>query len=867
MGEVYRARDPKLDRDVAIKVLPPDFADNVERLARFEREAKSLAALNHPNIATIFGFETDETSKAHFLVMELVEGEDLADHIARGPIPVDDAISLFIQIAEGLEAAHEKGIIHRDLKPANIKVGPDGRVKILDFGLAKALDPQDGASDPNLSQSPTMTAAATMRGEIMGTAAYMSPEQARGQDVDRRSDLWAFGVVMWESLTGRSLFLEDTVSDTLASVLRSQPDLASLPPSIPRSLTRVIERCLRKAARERLGDAGAARLDLEEASSTSSSEEAGAPTESRRQLLIAWGLAALASVVAVTLGWRGVTKPQQRTPATSRVTVTAPYLEPEETKSVAVSPDGQTIVYFGREGGVRRLYRRRLDSLEAEPIAGSEGGWGFHFFSPDGRWLAQMAEREQILLEKIPVEGGRPVPLVLGSAWRGGSWGESGNLVVGRVEDNTIHLLSEDGGPSSPVTRVDEGEAGHWEPKFLPGDQSIVFTVDRGREGFRIAAKRLDSAGHKVLFEGREPAYLESGHLVFHREDGLWAVRFNVESLETLGEPVALPDVPFVALRAPAFDASSSGTLVYTPLSSAIRGRLAWLDRSGDEIPLELPPGAYAHPRVSPDGRRIAFVVLDQVGSSGRRGHEDVMTLELGSRQPRLVDVESRNNHAPLWGLGSDALFFNGNNWKGGFKKTVFAVADGEVRDLGAFNEDVISLSGWVGEQLLVRIVRFETDGDVGLIDTESGDIRFLLDGEENIWSVCASPDGRWIAYSEARQSSADVVVRPVDAPLSRSWPVGQGHFPLWVERDGRQELFMINDGVLFSVAMSSEPPFVLGDPKPLFSGPYFEAPFYVRPYDYDPNRDRFLVVRQNTTPRSLVVVQNVSQELSSAFD
>jgi serine/threonine-protein kinase len=864
MGEVYRAEDTKLGRQVAIKLLLEEVASDPERLARFDRAARLLASLTPPNVATLHGAERD--GDTHFLVMELVDGETLADRIARGPLPVDEAIDVFVQIAEGLAAAHERGIIHRDLKPANIKLGEGDppSVKILDFGLAKAIAPEIETGDPALSNSPTLTMAATMRGEILGTAAYMSPEQAKGKSVDRRADTWAFGVTLYEALTGQRPFRGEDAPTIMARVLDREIDFAPLQGESA-GFRRLLARCLEKDPSRRYRDMGDVRLDLEELAGGSGQISDPPRFAPRFREVVAWAAALLLGLTAAsTLLSRDPAGPLSvAAPRTVRTTVEAPHLEPEEAYSVTISPDGRTIVYFGRHEGVRQLYRRDLDSLEAQPIEGSQGTWGFQFFSPDGRWIAHMSDSDDLELEKIPIDGGRPIDLVQGLTWSGGDWHEDGTLVVGRTEFKTLHTLPDAGGESTPLTTLAPGEIQHADPHYLPGGKSVIFAVEASRYQYRLAVQRPGDAGHTMLFEGRRPHYLESGHLLYQREDGLWAVPFDPASVTATGEPMPVPDVPYVALAVAAFGASSGGTLVFAAPGTAARGPLVWLDREGKETSLGLPDGAYIHPRLSPDGERVVFVALDQVGGFGRHGHSDLLMLERDSLQPRLLAVPSRVNKAPQWGNDSETLVFEGGSETTGLT-SLWVARGGELRDVGLSNPDVIKPGGWlVDGRIVAQMTRSETNGDIVFIDLESGEVEDVLAGPESVNTAELSPDGRWIVYSIDTLDEARISVRSTDPRSSATWDISEGDFPQWVDNDGG-ELFFLRDDALMSLRMRSDPPFADGDPEVVARGPYFEAPLYFRPYDYDPATDRFLVVRHHTAPRSLVIVQGLHHELGS---
>ncbi len=522
MGEVYKARDTKLGREVAIKVLPPVYVRDPEWVARFEREARMLAALNHPNIATIHGLEQSEG--AHYLVMELVPGETLAERLRQGPLGIEQALRIGSQIAEALEAAHEKGVMHRDLKPANVKVTPEGRVKVLDFGLAKAYA-AEGAQD--ISQAATLTALPTEEGRILGTAAYMSPEQARGKPVDKRTDIWAFGCVLYELLTGKRLFRGESPTDTVAAVLEREPDWQKLPPATPSKIRDLLRRCLQKDASRRLRDIGDARIEIEEAVSAPAvalpTSSVTIPNGARNFWQTRWAPVAVLIAVAILSAGIGFwyRKPVRNEGPVARLTITFPasqQLASLETHSVAISPDGTNLVYAASEQGVSQLYLRPIGSLEARLIPGTEGG-SAPFFSSDGRWIGFFAGAK---LKKIPVAGGPAITLCDSPTNHGGDWGPDGSIYFAPQEISGIWRVSADGGTPEPVTTLDRqgGETAHLWPQILPGGKAILFTAwtGPGMDEDYLAIQTLGTSRHRILVRGAGGGYYSpSGHLVYVR--------------------------------------------------------------------------------------------------------------------------------------------------------------------------------------------------------------------------------------------------------------------------------------------------------------------------------------------------------------
>jgi hypothetical protein len=566
MGEVYQAHDTNLGRDVAIKVLPEAFAHDAERLSRFQREAKMLAALNHPNIATIYGLE--QSGGSHYLVMELVPGDTLQQRVKReGPVPIEEALAIAKQIAEALEAAHEKSIIHRDLKPANVKLTPDGKVKVLDFGLAKAFAGDTSTED--MGNSPTLSMAATMQGVILGTAAYMSPEQAKGKAVDKRTDIFAFGAVLYELLTGKPAFHGDDMGDILATVVKTDPDWSRLPEATPSTIRTLLRRCLRKDKRQRLSDATDVRIEIEDsiAAPKGSAVTQAAPVSTSKLLAAVAAILAIIAVVASWALWRS-TRPVEHPLVRLDVDLGPDVL----LGSVAgvdevISPDGTRIVYVSQG----RLFTRRLDQPIATELAGTQGA-DAPFFSPDGQWVAFFSGGK---LQKISVAGGSAIALCNAANGRGGSWGEDGNIIAALSATGGLSLIASAGDPPTPVTDLPNGETTHRWPQILPGRKAVLFTAGVGAGAFNTAnIEVMTLADHitKTLVRGGTfGRYLPSGHLVYVNRGTLFAVPFDVDRLEVHGTPAPVLDqIDYNAGQGSAqIDFSQTGTLIYR--GSALR--------------------------------------------------------------------------------------------------------------------------------------------------------------------------------------------------------------------------------------------------------------------------------------------------------
>ncbi|HEV8375883.1 MAG TPA: protein kinase, partial [Candidatus Polarisedimenticolia bacterium] len=630
MGVVWKATDTTLDREVAIKILPEIFSEDAERLARFEREAKLIASLNHPNIATIHGLH--EADGVHFLAMELVEGEDLAKRIQRGAMPVEEALPAARQIAEALEAAHEHGIIHRDLKPANILLTPEGKVKVLDFGLAKAFEPEAPSGSP--SMSPTMTSMGTRVGMILGTAAYMSPEQARGRPVDRRADIWAFGCVLYEMLAGKPAFGGETISDTLAAVLRAEPDWQALPPGTGGSLTKLLLRCLTKDPKQRLRDIGEARIALEETPAAAGEVTDTVPVAVVRRVMLPWALAALLAVaLAATWAFRRSTAVPSDLPGVMRLKV-------ELSKGGALpgnvglgaaailSPDGRTLAFIAGEERSRKLYVHRLDRAETMALSGTDGARG-PFFSPDGHWIGFFSSRG---LMKVGTEGGAPVRIadLKSDQGRGGCWDENDLIVFASGFDTALSKARSTGGKSEPLTQLAAAsdERSHRWPSPLPGGKAVLFMTQRTGQDYDdadIEAAEIATGRRKLLLHGGSyPRYAPGGRLLFVRQNVLFAAPFDAERLEVTGPAKPVLEGVLASTGdqesgdgSAQYSLSAAGTLVYRESEIQDRSQateFVWVDRAGKETPAFQEPMRVLGFRISPDGTRVAMEARTERG-------------------------------------------------------------------------------------------------------------------------------------------------------------------------------------------------------------------------------------------------------------
>jgi serine/threonine-protein kinase len=867
MGEVYRATDTKLRREVAIKILPELFTKDAERLARFEREAVMLAQLHHPHIASIFGLE--ESSGIRALVMELVEGPTLADRLRAGALPIDEALSIARQIAEALEEAHEKGIVHRDLKPQNVKAPVDGKVKVLDFGLAKAMDQASGAvsgSDPSRSptlvNSPTLTSVqGTQLGVILGTAAYMAPEQARGGTIDRRADIWAFGVLLYEMLTGRSLFEAETVSDTLAGVLKTEVDFSELPPRTPASIRLLLRRCLERNPKNRLRDIGDARLVLAEAR-VEDDAVAGAPSGWARAL--PWAVAAVFAVAAIALlaARSGPTVPQDRLLTTFGILVPQDSYVPRSDRPVLdLSADGRTLLFVAEGNDRRRIMRRTLDRLDASPIPGTEGAEDPRI-SPDGRWIAFFADGS---LRKIPVEGGVATVLADARAPRGLSWAPDGSLVFSALYNGGLKRIGPTGGAPIDVTTLDveHGERSHRWPQVLPDGHTAIFTVgDRSSpgdyDGAKIDAVDLGTGKRTTILQGARTArYTKAGYLVYQHQETLMAARFDPKVLKLTGPPFTIQEHVGgeVSSGVAYFAVGDAGTIAFAPIGAIPQERVVVLvDAKGNETELPIPAAAYNRPRFSPDGKTIAVTI-----GSGAASDDDLFLVEPASGRIQRLTFGQGHGH-PLWSRdGRTITYTKGRSGEVGFASRA---ADGSGGEKLLKATTTMGFSdAWLPDGKRLLVTDASESIDIGMLDTEKETFTPVFANPAAAeYAASLSPDGRYVAYTSTETGTDEVFVETFP-PGGGRWQAstGGGNAPTW-SRDGRRLFFLQGDGVM-KADVETGGVFRSGAPRKLFSGPYDLRTPPARNYDVGEG-DRFVLIKRkflSGIPRQLVILDGWS--------
>ena len=871
MGEVYSARDTNLNRDVALKVLPELFARDRDRVTRFKREAQILATLNHPNIAAIYGLE--ESPGAQALVLELVDGQTLADRVAVGPISLEETLAIGRQVVEALEAAHEKGIIHRDIKPANIKISGNGVVKVLDFGLAKVWD---GAPPGDLSGSPRLTSTDFADRTIMGTPAYMSPEQARCKPLDRRTDIWSFGCVLYEMLTGRAPFAGETISDTIAAILDREPDWNALPPTTPVSIRRLLRRCLEKDRKRRLDSAADARLEFDDAHASPAAILAPAGNTSNRVTRMA--IAALASVAIIgTLAAWVLTRPAvMPVMLPARFAIVPPVAQPMNvsgpSRDLALSPNGRHLVYrfAGTTTAGSPMMVRAIDRLDAQPLAGVGGAYA-PFISHDSQWIGFFANAQ---LKKVSIAGGPVITLCeVSGTPLGATWGDDNTITFATTIPSGLWRVSASGGEPTVLTTPDgvQHEASHAFPSALPRGRGVLFTIATAGQADRsqVAVLDLKTGQRKTLIRrGGDAQYVATGHLIFAAAGALRAVRFDPISLEVLSEPVTVVErVMSKPSGAANYSVSRSGTLVYMP--DGVGGQaplrtLVWVDRKGHEETINAPLRSYGPPRLSPDGTRVAIGILD-------KGDTDIWIWDLAGETLRRLTFAPGMDGLPVWTPDGRRIVFMSD--RTGVLNLYSHASDGsgsvERLTTSAYPQWPSSITPngkWLaGFDILPKAAA----SSIVFFPTAPVPVDQLAETRFEGGFAEFSPNGRYVAYQSAESGQLEVYVRPFPNVELGRWQVSTagGTRPAWA-RNGSELFYLDRSNTFTGVQVrTSGSAFVYGSPAKVFDAKYVESN-PARHYDVSPDGRRFLMIKDsaegdpNATPASMVVVEHWFEEL-----
>jgi serine/threonine-protein kinase len=879
MGEVYRARDTKLHRDVALKILPDAFAHDPDRLARFQREAEVLASLNHPNIAHLYGLEEVDPSPvatapaAMALVMELVDGATIDDRLVQGALPTDHALAIARQIAAALEAAHSQGIVHRDLKPANVKLKDDGTVKVLDFGLAKAADPARGSgltAHDDVTNSPTIT----RQGVILGTAAYMAPEQARGKPTDKRVDIWAFGCVLYEMLTGSRAFGGGDITETMVAIMRGEPDWSRLPSDTPATVRMFLRRCLEKDPRDRVHDIADVRLALNGAFDAPEGPADQAQPLTRSRLLMLGGGALALALATGGVVW--MLRPAASTPAVRRFRVTtapAVLAIANTNRDIAITPTGTAVVYFAGQGTDRQMYVRPLDAIDSLPLRRADRFYE-PLVSPDGRWIAFIDETD-LTLRKVPVSGGPPVAITrIGREMLGATWGTDDTIVFALNESGAgLKRVPAAGGTPTTLTspREEDGEVMHSWPTFLPGGRTVLYAVrsSSSASDVRIDAVDLATGQRKViLHNATSPRYSPGGHLVYAIENGLRAVRFDPDRLEVVGDPIrVVEDVVTKSSGGASFDIASDGTLVYVSGSNYIPRRLVWVDRTGTRMPISAPLRGYIAARVSPDGTRAALDIRDQ--------QSDIWIWDFARAALTRFTSDPAVDSNPVWMPDGRTLVYT--SARTGVQVVFSQDADGvgPVTQLTDGPNPQVSRSVSAdGSRLFFDEYGANRSEDLMALDVAAPRrIVPILQSPANERNGEISPSGRWIAYSSDESGRHEVYVRPYPNLENRRWQISvDGGLQPAFSRRGDELFFVGRDGKLMVSDLRDSGGLVASTPRTLLEPQYYSlqsaanAVVTGRGYDVSPDGRRFLMIESADFPANsggIVVVLNWADELN----
>jgi Tol biopolymer transport system component/predicted Ser/Thr protein kinase len=876
MGEVYKARDTRLDRIVAIKVLPAHLADRAELRERFEREAKTIASLNHPHICTLY--DTGHQDGIDFLVMEYLEGEALTQRLQKGALPLEQLLQYAIEISDALDKAHRKGVTHRDLKPGNIMITKTG-TKLLDFGLAKLKQEVAPANVP-LSELPTAKDPLTAQGTIVGTLQYMAPEQLEGKEVDARTDIFAFGAVVYEMATRKRAFEGKTQASVIGAILRDDPPpISSLQPMTPPALDRVVKRCLAKETDERWQSANDLTKELKwiaeggsQATFSPTAASKGIRVLGRRPLALGLGSLLLGMAIASLATWNLKPAPTQSPKPVSRFTMTLPPGQQlagvDIGPAVALSPDGTHVAYVARQGGTQLLYHRAMDRLEASPLLGTEGAIN-PFFSPDGQWVGFFAGGK---LKKVSVSGG--AALTLGDAVfpRGANWGSQGTIAFAPTNGSVLKHVSDGGSTLQSLTRFEKGESSHRWPEFLPGGKAVLFVAGQAAGNWintQVALQLVGTGERRNLIpRGTSPHYALSGHLVYVQGGSLMAVPFDPQRLTVAG--AAVPVVEGV-MQSPVsggaqYGFSATGSLVYVSGGiHAAQNRLVWVNRNGAEQPLAAPARAYLNPRLSPDGQRVAMGITEQ--------DAQVWLYDLSRETLTRFTLEGNSNQYPVWEPDGKRIAFQSN--KEGVPNLFWQMADGSGGlERLTTSEDTQTANSWSPDGQLALIEINPTTGwdiwvlQMGGPSAGTGQARKALPFLRTTFNESAprfSPNGRWLAYVSDESGRFEIYVQPYPGPGGK-WQISTegGTEPVW-NPNGR-ELFYRSGDKMMAVDIATQSSFAPGKPKVLFAGQYVPTPVTFPNYDVSPDGQRFLMLKPSdaaeAAPTQINVVLNWFEEL-----
>ena len=896
MGEVYKARDMRLERIVAIKVLSSALVGDAEFRDRFEREARTISQLTHPHICVLHDIGHHEGTD--FLVMEFLDGESLAARIEKGPLKIDESVRIAIQIARALHAAHRAGIVHRDLKPGNVMLSKAGagstsapQAKLLDFGLAKhgpllAHSTGAGQTSPNLTAPPTMTSPLTMRGSIVGTLHYMAPEQLEGADADARSDMFAFGAVLYEMLSGKKAFSGKSQVSVMAAILdHDPPSVASL---VPSALDRLIRKCLAKDPEARWQNAGDVASELEWIAETPTPPPADDSAAGRRSAealalqqrisarrLRAWIAAAIAlPIIAAGIVWALMSAPAGTKPQSMRFAIVPPATQPLATfgpdRDVAISADGTRIAYVATIGGQRQLMVRAIDQIEAVPLRGITTP-RVPFFSPDGKWIGYFDGALE--LNKVSVTGGPPIALCKVSAPpRGATWGTDDTIIFA-TGDSTVGLFAVPAGGGAPevLTRPDaaKGESNHWSPFLLPGGRAVLFTIVGASSDSQVAVLDLKNGQHKTLIRGgAHPVYVDSGHLVYAAVGALRAVRFDPIKLAVLSDPVPVMDDVAMGRNAADFSVSRSGTLLYVPggETAGVVRTLAWVDRNGREEPIKMPPRGYLSVDLSPDDTRIAVSATDL-------SNPDIWIVDLSRGLSTRLTFDPGADTNPMWTPDSRWIVFRST--RGSAPNLFRRAADGtgdDERLTTSTNSQIPMAFSPDGLRLVFQEAVPKTGMDLFVMPSDGhGTAQPLVQTPFGETNADLSPDGRWLVYQSNESGRNEVYVRPFPNTGSGRWLISAngGTVPAWA-RTGSEIFYIEPGGAMMVVSVRTTPTFSSGVPTKVVDAGFFIT-YPNRTYDVSRDGRRVLIIKNpqadltgKSTPASMIVVLNWSEDLKA---